>query len=114
MGIVWCVVWLAFGREGTLDETSVQRSSPQVPYAQLLLNPTILACWAAAFGANWALSLSLSWQGAYLIKGLGLAQSSIGLPAGLRPSDQPIICTMVDIGDARKDKIALRTSLKRA
>jgi MFS family permease len=45
-----------------------------------------LACWAAAFGANWALSLALSWQGAYLIKGLGLAQSSIGflgaLPAG--------------------------------
>jgi MFS family permease len=44
----------------------------------LLLNPAILACWSASFGANWALSLALSWQGAFLIKGLGLAQSSVG------------------------------------
>jgi MFS transporter, ACS family, D-galactonate transporter len=62
------------------------QSSVRVGYAQVLLSPTILACWAASFGANWALSLALSWQGAYLIKGLGLAQSSIGflgaLPAG--------------------------------
>lgn len=90
-GLVWCAVWLAFGREGALDEAganaaSATPSSPRVGYARLLLSPTILACWAAAFGANWALSLALSWQGAYLIKGLGLAQSAIGLlgalPAG--------------------------------
>ena len=42
-----------------------------------------MECWAASFGANWALSLALSWQGAYLIKGLGLAQSSIGLLGAL-------------------------------
>ncbi len=59
------------------------RSSLRVGYAQLLLSPTILACWAASFGANWALSLALSWQGAYLIKGLGLAQSSIGFLGAL-------------------------------
>jgi MFS family permease len=84
-------LWLVFGCEGSLDNGSVTandaaQSSLRVGYAQLLLSPTILACWAAAFGANWALSLALSWQGAYLIKGLGLAQSSIGflgaLPAG--------------------------------
>src|SRR5262249_48053587 len=78
-------------REGLLDNGSVKakdaaQSSLRVGYAQLLLSPTVLTCWAAAFGANWALSLGLSWQGAYLIKGLGLAQSSIGflgaLPAG--------------------------------
>jgi ACS family D-galactonate transporter-like MFS transporter len=91
LGLVWCALWLVFGREGSLDNGRVEvkdaaQSTPRVGYAQLLLNPTILACWAAAFGANWALSLALSWQGAYLIKGLGLAQSSIGflgaLPAG--------------------------------
>jgi MFS family permease len=49
----------------------------------LLLSPTILACWAASFGANWALSLALSWQGAYLVKGLGLAQSSVGFVGAL-------------------------------
>jgi MFS transporter, ACS family, D-galactonate transporter len=90
-GLVWCALWLVFGREGPLDTESAEakdtaRSSMRVAYAQLLLSPTILACWAAAFGANWALSLALSWQGAYLVKGLGLAQSAIGflgaLPAG--------------------------------
>src|SRR6516225_5326855 len=88
VGLVWCALWLVFGREGSLDDGSVQakdsaQSSLRVGYAQLLLSPTILACWAAAFGANWALSLALSWQGAYLIKGLGLAQSSIGFLGAL-------------------------------
>jgi MFS family permease len=91
LGLVWCALWLAIGREGSLDKGGAKakdeaQSSPRIGYTQLLLSPTILACWAAAFGANWALSLALSWQGAYLIKGLGLAQSSIGflgaLPAG--------------------------------
>jgi MFS transporter, ACS family, D-galactonate transporter len=92
VGLVWCALWLVFGREGSLDNNGsvkaedAAQSSLWAGYAQLLLSPTILACWAAAFGANWALSLALSWQGAYLIKGLGLAQSSIGflgaLPAG--------------------------------
>jgi MFS family permease len=89
VGLAWCALWLAFGREGSLVTTVARDGSPvmaRVGYSQLLLNPTILACWSAAFGANWALSLALSWQGLFLIKGLGLAQSSIGflgaLPAG--------------------------------
>jgi MFS transporter, ACS family, D-galactonate transporter len=90
VSLVWCALWLVFGREGSLDNGRVEANAAQsflrVGYAQLLLSPTILGCWAVAFGANWALSLALSWQGAYLIKGLGLEQSSIGfigaLPAG--------------------------------
>jgi MFS transporter, ACS family, D-galactonate transporter len=86
IGLVWCALWLAFGREGSLDGETVKandaaQSSGRVSYAQLLLSPTILACWAASFGANWA--LSLSWQGAYLVKGLGLAQSSVGFVGAL-------------------------------
>jgi MFS family permease len=82
-GLVWCALWLVLGREGPLDDRSVKTkdaapSSPRVAYARLLLSPTIVACWAASFGANWALSLALSWQGAYLVKGLGLAQGSVG------------------------------------
>ena len=50
-----------------------------------------MACWAASFGANWALSLALSWQGAYLIKGLGLAQSSIGLLGALPAGSSAIV-----------------------
>src|SRR5262249_32810937 len=91
VGLVWCALWLVFGREGSLDNSNAAaknaaQSTLRVGYAQLLLSPTILACWAAAFGAHWALSLALSWQGAYLINGLGLPQGSIGflgaLPAG--------------------------------
>ena len=87
-GLVWCALWLAFGREGALDNGSATardpaQSSVRVGYGQLLLSPTILACWAASFGANWALSLALSWLGAYFVKGLGLPQSSIGFLGAL-------------------------------
>jgi MFS family permease len=65
LGLVWCGLWLVFGREGSPDNGSIKakdaaQSSLRVGYAQLLLSPTILACWTAAFGANWALSLALS------------------------------------------------------
>ena len=83
IGLVWCALWLVFGREGGIGQRERRGKGcgtiiPAGRLCSLLLSPTILACWAASFGANWALSLALSWQGAYLIKGLGLAQSSIG------------------------------------
>ena len=95
VGLVWCALWLLFGREGSSDNARVEvkgaaPSSLRVGYAQLLLSPTILACWAAAFGANWTLPLALSWQGAYLIKGLGLAQSSIGFLGALPASSTAV------------------------
>jgi MFS family permease len=88
-------LWLVFGREGPLDNAPVKekhaaQSTRRVGYAQLLLSPTILACWAASFGANWGLSLALSWQGAYLIKGLGLTQSSIGFLGALAPGGSAV------------------------
>jgi hypothetical protein len=43
-----------------------------------LLSPTIIASWCASFGTQWGLSQALSWQGAFLIKGLGFTQGSIG------------------------------------
>jgi MFS family permease len=88
VGLVWCALWLIFGREGSLDEGSAKARDPaqsavRVGYGQLLLSPTILACWAASFGANWALSLALSWLGAYFVKGLGFPQASIGFLGAL-------------------------------
>jgi ACS family D-galactonate transporter-like MFS transporter len=85
-GLAWCILWLAFGREGSLagETTEASQSSrARIDYRALLLSPTILGCWAAAFGANWALSLALSWQGAFLIKGLELTQGSIGILGAL-------------------------------
>jgi MFS transporter, ACS family, D-galactonate transporter len=81
-GLVWTALWLALGREGTLasaDTTITAPPSRRFSYRKLVLNPTILASWCASFGANWGLSQALSWQGAFLIKGLGFTQGSIGL-----------------------------------
>ncbi len=91
VGLAWTVAWLALGREGPLVASggANEAAAPQqrVPYRRLLLSPTIIGCWCAMFGAQWGLSLALSWLGAFLIKGLGLSQGSIGLlgalPAGL-------------------------------
>jgi MFS transporter, ACS family, D-galactonate transporter len=89
VGLGWSVLWLALGREGSLEGGLAKEGVgplERIGYGQLLLSPTIIACWCAAFGANWGLSQALAWQGAFLIKGLGLAQASVGLlgalPAG--------------------------------
>ena len=89
-GLAWSAAWLALGREGPLTAAAATHATPTPPdriaYRQLLLSPTIIASWCASFGAQWGLSQALSWQGAFLIKGLGFAQGSIGLlgalPAG--------------------------------
>jgi MFS family permease len=88
-GLAWTAAWLAFGREGPLTAASATDATPtpgRIAYPRLLLSPTIIAVWCASFGAQWGLSQALSWQGAFLIKGLGFAQGSIGLlgalPAG--------------------------------
>ena len=81
-GLAWTIAWLVLGREGLLasDEATVSTPSPRrMSYGKMLLNPTILASWSAAFGANWGLSQALSWQGAFLVEGLGLPQASVGL-----------------------------------
>jgi ACS family D-galactonate transporter-like MFS transporter len=88
VGLAWTAAWLALGREGSLAAAAAAttgRAAPRerVAYGQLLLSPTVLACWCASFAANWGLSQALSWQGAFLIKGLGLAQGSIGLLGAL-------------------------------
>ena len=88
-GLLWTAAWLVLGREGPLTAAAAANSAgalERIPYGQLFFSPTIIACWCASFAANWGLSQALSWQGAFLIKGLGLPQSSIGLlgalPAG--------------------------------
>lgn len=80
VGLVWTLAWAVLGREGDLAQSNPVRdpSAERIPYRQLLLSPTIIASWCAFFGAYWALSLSLSWQAAYFVKGLGFAQSATG------------------------------------
>jgi MFS family permease len=88
-GLAWAAAWLVLGREGSLTTATSTNATPtpeRIAYGQLLRSPTIIAAWCASFGAQWGLSQALTWQGAFLIKGLGFAQGSIGLlgalPAG--------------------------------
>src|SRR6201993_496841 len=85
-GLAWSAAWLVLGREGSLTAATGTDATPtpeRIAYGQLLLSPTIIAAWCASFGAQWGLSQALSWQGAFLIKGLGFAQGSIGLLGAL-------------------------------
>ncbi len=84
-GLLWTLAWARWGREGPLTHTAsaANPTEGRIPYRRLLLNPTIIACWCAYFGAYWALSLSLSWQAAYFVHGLGFAQRAVGLLTAL-------------------------------
>ena len=46
VGLIWCALWLVFGREGSLDNESAKANDAapsflRVGYAQLLLSPTV-------------------------------------------------------------------------
>jgi MFS family permease len=76
-GLLWVAAWALLGREGSIATTVVRhsgRSIERVPYTRLLLNGTVLASFAAGFGAYWGLSLLIGWFTPYLIKGLGYTQ----------------------------------------
>jgi MFS transporter, ACS family, D-galactonate transporter len=93
-GLLWAAAWAAFGREGPIQEAAAPSAvSPQerVPYARLLLSPTVLSSWCANFGAYWALTLAIIWQGSFLIKGLGFTQQQIGLLAALPPAVSVVV-----------------------
>jgi len=93
-GLAWTAAWLALGREGSLvapAATTAAQTGERVAYGRLLSSPTIVACWCANFAAYWGLSQALSWQGAFLIKGLGLAQGSIGLLGALPAAASVIV-----------------------
>ncbi|HJU19417.1 MAG TPA: MFS transporter [Stellaceae bacterium] len=85
-GLAWAAAWLMIGREGRVaDPHAPSVAPPRLPYGRLLLNPTVIASWCATFGAYWGLSQALTWQGAFMIKGLGFTQSGIGLLSALPP-----------------------------
>jgi MFS transporter, ACS family, D-galactonate transporter len=93
-GLAWTAMWLLLGSEGQLGDAPAAGGgapSARVRYALLLGNPTIVGSWCAVFGAYWGLSLALTWQGAFLIKGLGFVQGRIGLLTALTPAASVIV-----------------------
>jgi MFS transporter, ACS family, D-galactonate transporter len=88
VGLAWTGAWLLLGREGSIVGSAgptAMVTPDRISYARLLCSPTVLSSWCAFFGAYWGLSLAIAWQGAFLIKGLGFAQGSIGLLSALPP-----------------------------
>ena len=76
-GLIWSVLWVIFGREGTLVDAPVSASGgsdERVPYRYLLTCPTILAACCAGFASYWGLALGLTWFTSYLVGGLGYSQ----------------------------------------
>jgi MFS transporter, ACS family, D-galactonate transporter len=94
VGLAWTAAWLLLGREGPIvgSASPTATATPdRVSYARLLCSPTVLSSWCAFFGAYWGLSLAIFWQAAFLIKGPGFAQGSVGLLSALTPSVSVVV-----------------------
>jgi MFS family permease len=77
VGLLWAVLWLFLGREGTLVDAPVVAAGSgdeRVPYRHLLTCPTILAACFAGFASYWGIALGLTWFTSYLRTGLGFSQ----------------------------------------
>ncbi len=77
VGLLWAVLWLIFGREGTLVDPPVRHAAgggERVPYRYLLTCPSIVAACCAGFASYWGLALGLTWFTSYLVGGLGYTQ----------------------------------------
>jgi len=77
VGLIWVVLWIIFGREGTLVDPPVSEAAGgdgRVPYRYLLTCPSIMAACCAGFASYWGLALGLTWFTSYLVAGLGFTQ----------------------------------------
>ncbi len=82
VGLLWVVLWLMFGREGTLVDAPVAEAGSgngeRVPYRYLLFCPSIVAACCAGFASYWGLALGLTWFTSYLKDGLGFSDEVAG------------------------------------
>ena len=79
LGLVWMLLWLAFGREGShVDEPVATHAGPLPGYRRLLLNRTFLGITLVGFVGYLPNALVYSWVPVYLQKGLGLTPMQSG------------------------------------
>ncbi|MEV5540870.1 MFS transporter [Saccharopolyspora shandongensis] len=85
IGIVWALLWLAFGKEGTTAGTARDRQAPDggidephIPYRRILLSGTGLGAFFNAFVSYWVLALLISWVPPYFQIVLGYSASETG------------------------------------
>lgn len=85
-GVVWVILWRAFGREGPLDDAALEHGAAydvahdggRIAYRTLMTEPTLVCCFLLHFVSYWTLALSLTWLPAYLQRGLGYAAIDAG------------------------------------
>lgn len=85
VSLVWLLVWLAYGREGTVaddastaDVHAADNANATAPYRRLLLNRSFVAVTVVAFCSYLPTALIYSWVPMYLQRGLGLAPIQSG------------------------------------
>ncbi|TAL94082.1 MAG: MFS transporter [Paraburkholderia sp.] len=98
VGAIWTTLWLLFGAEGTVDESSQQdvadasprstsvsaparanaRLPVRVPYRALMSDPTLIGIFLLSFAGFLVLSLCFTWFPAYLRLGLGYSATDAG------------------------------------
>ena len=74
IGCVWALIWLAVAEQGKPagdGEAESASSHVALPYAQLLLDRSVLGCAITHFVGYWSLALALTWLPAYFQRGLG-------------------------------------------
>ena len=87
VGLLWCVLWMIYGREGTLVDPPVSGTgtNESIPYRYLLTCPSILAACCAGFASYWA------WCARpYLIHLVPRRRARLQ-PEGRRQSDHPAV-----------------------
>jgi MFS family permease len=87
IGAVWCVLWLCFGREGTLDEAprpaatnadAGAAAALRQPYFKLLTDRSVLCVFLLCFVAYWLLGQTITWLPTWFEKGLGFSGIASG------------------------------------
>ncbi|MEU6264970.1 MFS transporter [Saccharopolyspora shandongensis] len=85
IGIVWVLLWLMLGEEGTVAGAARDRQTsdggidePRVPYRRILLSGTGLGAFVNAFVSYWGLALLISWVPPYFQIVLGYSASETG------------------------------------
>ncbi|GAB1332027.1 MFS transporter [Streptomyces sennicomposti] len=105
---LWAAVWWRVGHDGPYDVTRAERDGTvtaaapdrRLPYRRLLSTGTVLGSIAAAFGAQWALSLSHAWLPAYLRTQLGLsAGAAASAISGLSAVSLVLLLTVPSLMD---------------
>ena len=107
VGALWCVLWLAFGREGNLVSTHghaqalhglnsgmLDGPAARQPLRKTLTDPSVLCLFLIGFAAYWSLSQLLTWLPTYLEKGLGFP----GVIAGRWFAVVVVTATPVNVG----------------